>query len=436
MPVSEGGAKYFIVMTDDFSRYRKTAVLKQKDEAEQAIKEFISEIEAKGHRMEAIRKDEGTEFGSKNFEKWLREKGIQINDSAPYTPEQNGVSERAVDLVCEKARSMLLATDLSESLWAEAVMTATYLMNRSPTRSLARGQTPFEAFHGKKPPIHHIRIFGCTAYSQIPKQKIRGKMEPRSKKMRMVGYESTNIYRLWDPVERRVTLTRDAVFNENELQASEEKAACLQPSETAERVESDETLSDIAKEALNLLDFEAMEEEASVAASVRSAELDSSCPRSYAQAKRSYASAQWQAAMEKQMEALTTNETWNVVGLESLPSGAKVLSGKWVYTEKEQEDEKKIQKTRWVVRGFEQKEENIDWDDLTAATVRAQTMRILFAMAVEENWDVQQMDAVAVFLNGEIKDEVFVEMPMGWRERGKICKLKKTLYGLKTSPAI
>jgi transposase InsO family protein len=112
LPASESGAKFFIVMTDDFSRYRKTVPLKHKNKAEEAMEEFISEIEAKGHRIEAIRKDGGTEFSSKKFEKWLKKKGIQIEDSALYTPEQNGLSERSVGLVCAKARSMLLATDL------------------------------------------------------------------------------------------------------------------------------------------------------------------------------------------------------------------------------------------------------------------------------------------------------------------------------------
>jgi hypothetical protein len=63
-------------MTDDFSRYRKTVPLKHKNKAEEAMEEFISEIEAKGHRIEAIQKDGGTEFGSKKFEKWLKKKGI------------------------------------------------------------------------------------------------------------------------------------------------------------------------------------------------------------------------------------------------------------------------------------------------------------------------------------------------------------------------
>jgi transposase InsO family protein len=91
------------MITDDFSRYRKTVPLKYKDETEKAIQEFITEIEAKEHRIEAIRKDGETEFRSKKFEKWLKEKGIQIEDSAPYTPEQNGLSERSINLIYKKA---------------------------------------------------------------------------------------------------------------------------------------------------------------------------------------------------------------------------------------------------------------------------------------------------------------------------------------------
>jgi transposase InsO family protein len=126
-------------MTDDFSRYRKTVPLKHKNKVEEVIEEFISKIEVKGHGIEAIRKDEDTEFSSKKFKKWLKKKGIQIKDSVLYTSEQNGLSERSVGLVCTKAHLMLLATDLLQSMWAEAILTVTYLINRSLIRSLERG---------------------------------------------------------------------------------------------------------------------------------------------------------------------------------------------------------------------------------------------------------------------------------------------------------
>ena len=77
--------------------------------------------------------------------------------------------------------------------------------------------TPYEAFYSTKPSILYIRVFGCTAYGKIPTQKIHGKLMPRSKKMRLVGYESSNIYRLWDREERSITLARDVIFNEAEM---------------------------------------------------------------------------------------------------------------------------------------------------------------------------------------------------------------------------
>lgn len=135
------------------------------------------------------------------------------------------------------------------------------------------------------------------------------------------------------------------------------------------------------------------------------------------------------------MKALIDNDTWDVVDLRTLPAGHKVLSGSWVYVEKEK-DGQIVHKARWVVRGFEQRDEDIDWDELHAATVKAQTTRILFALAAEGWWDFPQMDAVAAFLNGNVDGEVYVEMPTGYREKGKICKLKKDLYGLKQLPAI
>lgn len=341
LPVSEGGAKSFIVMTDDYSRFRKTVPLKKKNEAEQAIKEFVMEIEAKGYRTEAIRKDGGKEFGSKRFEKWPRDKGIQIENSAPYTPEQNGLSERSVGMVCEKARSMLLATDLPSSLWAEAVLTATYLMNRSPTRLLRSGLTPYEAFYGSRPSIQHLRVFNCVAYAKISARKTQGKLAPRSTRMRLLGYESTNIYRVWNSETRGVTLSRDVVFDEAAL-GKREAVASGTLNEAPVRSVENETLSDIAREALNLVDFEEMENEAPIMASVRRVDPVAVCLRSYAQAKHSVGAEEWQTAMEKEMKALTDNETWAVMDIGALPAGMKVLSGKWVYNEKEQENGEKI----------------------------------------------------------------------------------------------
>jgi transposase InsO family protein len=191
--------------------------LKKKSDAEAEIERWILKMKAMGMRVEALRRDGGREFGSNRFRQWLRNRGIRMKDSAPYTPEQNGLAEKSVDLVCTKARSMLLAIDLPERLWGKAVVTATYLLNRSPLRVLKKKMTPYEAFYGKRPQIQHLRVFGSAAYSRIPNARANGKMTPRGRKLRFMGYELTRIYRLWDPRTGQVSKSRDVEFNENEL---------------------------------------------------------------------------------------------------------------------------------------------------------------------------------------------------------------------------
>lgn len=94
--------------------------------------------------------------------------GIQREYMAPYTPEQNGKAERDNRTIIERARTTLHAKGLPESLWAEAVNTAVYLMNRSGSGE--SGSTPYERWVGKKPSLEHIRIFGSEAYVNVPKQ--------------------------------------------------------------------------------------------------------------------------------------------------------------------------------------------------------------------------------------------------------------------------
>ncbi len=89
-----------------------------------------------------------------------------------------------------------------------------------------------------------------------------------------------------------------------------------------------------------------------------------------------------------------------------------------------------------MIREFKQKDEDINFDKLTASTVKAQTTRILFALTAENSWDIQQINTIAAFLNKEVKDDVFVKLSVRYRQKDKICKLKKALYDLRTSPAI
>src|ERR1051325_7140191 len=101
---------------------------------------------------------------------YLRQYGIESQKTAAYTPEQNGVSERLNFTLQEKARSMLAESPFATGFWAEAVSTANYLRNRSPTSALD-GRTPDEVWTGRVPYLGHIRVFGCTTWVHIQKER-------------------------------------------------------------------------------------------------------------------------------------------------------------------------------------------------------------------------------------------------------------------------
>src|SRR5438046_4357416 len=140
--------------------------------------------------------------------------------SAPYTQNQNGVSERKIRSIVEKARCMLYDARLGARFWAEAVSTAVYLLNRSPTRAL-EGQTPYEAWYGSRPSLHHLRRFGCNAFVHVPPEK-RKKLQAKSRCCVMLGYvhNTTKLWRVWDPVQRSIVNAANVVFDEENASAA------------------------------------------------------------------------------------------------------------------------------------------------------------------------------------------------------------------------
>ena len=208
------GSKYFLLLVDDRSRYMWVVMLSSKDRAVKAIKEIKAWAEGESElKMGALRTDRGGEFTSHEFAKYCAGEGIHRQHTAPYSPQQNGVVERRNDTVVATARSMLKAKGLPDCFWGEAVATAVYLLNRCPTKNV-EGMTPFEVWHGKKPAVHHLRVFGCIAYVLNTTPHLK-KLEDRDRRMIFIGYESgSKAYRAYDPATRRVHATRDIVFDE------------------------------------------------------------------------------------------------------------------------------------------------------------------------------------------------------------------------------
>ena len=144
---------------------------------------------------------------------FCEEQGIRRFLTAPYSPQQNGVAERKNRTVLDMVRSMLKSKNMSKEFWAEAVECAVYVQNRCPHKKLG-DQTPQEAWSGQKPTVSHFKVFGSVAYAHVPDQR-RTKLEDKSQKYILIGYdEKTKGYRLFDPINKKVIVSRDVRVNE------------------------------------------------------------------------------------------------------------------------------------------------------------------------------------------------------------------------------
>ena len=165
-----------------------------------AIKCFKAAAEMESERkLRVLRTDNGGEFTSAEFAEYCADQGVRHHLSAPYSPQQNGVVEWRNQTVVAMARSLLKQRGMPAWFWGEAVVTAVFLLNRAPTKSLD-GMTPFEAWHGRKLAVHFLCTFGCMAHIKHV-QPHSNKLADRSWKMVFIGYEEgSKTYRALDPV--------------------------------------------------------------------------------------------------------------------------------------------------------------------------------------------------------------------------------------------
>lgn len=216
---SIGGARYFTTFIDDFSRKVYVYIIKSKTEVFEKFIEYKNRVENElNKKIKILRSDNGLEYTNKNFANYLKKYGILHQTSNPYTPQQNGLSERMNRTLVERAKCMMLNADLSKNYWAEAVTTAAYIINRSPTHALS-DITPHEVWTGQKPDLSNTRIFGCPAMVHIPKEK-RQKLDVKSRQLIFVGYsECTKGYRFIDPKTNKAVISRDVHFLEENIKS-------------------------------------------------------------------------------------------------------------------------------------------------------------------------------------------------------------------------
>ena len=190
----------------------------------QQFKAFVEkEAEAPIRRF---RCDNGKgEYDNHLFKDFLSANGITFEPSAPYTQNQNGVSERVVRTISEKARTMLQHAGLSKGFWEEAVRTAVYLKNRSLTKAVDSA-TPFQAWTGQKPVLHHLRPFGCDIHVFVS-PILRTEWKSKIKSCTLIGYveNTTKQYRVWNGQRIVVVASSNVRLNEESYRYRDYKQA-------------------------------------------------------------------------------------------------------------------------------------------------------------------------------------------------------------------
>lgn len=132
--------------------------------------------------------------------------------------------------------------------------------------------------------------------------------------------------------------------------------------------------------------------------------------------------------MHNEMASLKENRTWKLV---DLPEGKRPIDCKWVFKLKLNKDKSIRYKARLVAKGFTQKE-GIDYNETYSSVVKYTSIRYLIALAAKMNLHIRQLDVVTAFLHGSLQEEIFMLQPEGFKDNSaKVCKLNKSLYGLK-----
>ncbi|GJZ30399.1 zinc finger, CCHC-type containing protein [Tanacetum coccineum] len=321
---SLGNKKYFVTFIDDASRFCYVYLLHTKDEALDKFKVFKTEVELQqGSLIKRFRTDRGGEYMDTLY---FQSVGIIHETTAPYTPQQNGISERKNRVLKEMVNSMLSYSGLSQGFWGEAMLTACYLLNRVPNKR--NRITPYELWTKRKPNLNYLRVWGCRAVVRLPDPKLKTLGE-RGIECIFVGYaEHSKAFRFYviepnDSVAiNSIIESRDAIFDEN--RSSLVPRPSLRIHNGTEEIGGSVVPKEVAKEIVQ-------QPKPELRKSKRNRTPKNFRPEFQLyliEGTRDEIVAFWKEAINDEMNFIMGNNTWV---LADLPPGCKPLGCKWIF---------------------------------------------------------------------------------------------------------
>src|ERR671929_620035 len=497
---SHGGFNYWVVFIDDYSRFKAAVPMKRKSDTFAAFKTFKAYAENHtGKKIKRFREDKGGEYMSNDFDTYLRDAGIVREHSVRNRPQQNGVAERANRTLGERVVALLDESGLSKAFWAECLAALVHVLNLCPT-SAVHDVTSHELWHGKKPDVGHLRVWGCVAYVHIQRDKRLSKLGSHMEKCIFIGYPAGyKGWKFYNPETKKVVISERADFDERYTyygqlikgvpQCTDPEPRPLIPIEQDIELPSVVPLENRVVEDEHEDDEGEMIEEQSVVQQqpqpVPEVQEDSEDdrpialrrprreirppgewwkvrhpspiipsdsenddddmegvyvagqvePKSFADAIKGPLADKWRDAALEEYNWHLQNGTWTLV---ELPPGKKAIGSKWVFKVKHNADGSIERfKARLVAKGFSQRPGQ-DYFETFASTMRHATIRTVLALAAIEDLELRSIDISHAFTNSDIDTEIYISQPEGFEQNGPkyVCRLNKSLYGLKQSPRL
>nr|GEW01368.1 zinc finger, CCHC-type [Tanacetum cinerariifolium] len=390
MDTEKWNKRYFVTFIDDASRFCNVHLLHSKDEALDKFK-YV---------------------------------GIIHETTAPYTLQQNGISERKNRVLKEMVNSMLSYFGLSQGFWGEAMLTACYLLNRVPNKW--NRTTPYELWTKKKPNLNYLRVWGCRTAVRLPDPKLKTVGERGIECIFVTYAEYSKAFRFYvikpnDSVAiNSIIDSRDAMFDEHMFSSvprPSQRSMVKRTKDSGGSVVYERVIDQIVHQSEPQLRKRKMHK----------------TPKDFEHEFQLY-------LIEGTRDEVSDQHSY-CFNVEDNPKtfdeAMKPLGCKWIFKRKLKVDGTVEKfKARLVIQGFKQKS-GTDYFDTYAEVARISTIRLLIAMESIHNMIIHQMNVKTNFLNGELEEEVYMNQPLGFIMPGnenKVCKLIKSMYGLKQAP--
>ncbi|GJQ75218.1 hypothetical protein Trydic_g9818 [Trypoxylus dichotomus] len=341
--------------------------------------------------------DNGTEYMNNELYNFCENQGIRVENTDPYCPCQNGKRGKLNRTIIQKARTLIAEYSVDHELWGEAVYTATYIINRIPT---VEDIIPAEKWLGEKPDYAKLKTFG---------EKRAGKFDEKSKKMIFVGY-TTNGFRLWDPDSRKIVRFRHVVFDES--------LPVKQLNLTTLAAESKENISEVINPENDNLetvqnDVVQQGEEPNEQVTQKRERKPPNCHKDYdTSAHYAFNAVEWVFDVPKTRREIRGFRIKNMA------------------TEANEATDEKRYKARLVAKGYQ----SSNYAETYSPVAKLSTFRTLMSIVNEFDYEMVQMDVRTAFLHGDLKKEIYMNLPEELTEKKYVCKLNRSICGLKQSP--